>query len=86
MVSAMIVNMIGSMPPTPRPITKHITMFSENKGIEPQMLVAMNVIAAMRIDGRRPRRSPIQPQRNDPSTVPVIPARGSSAAGIVPAG
>jgi hypothetical protein len=59
-------------------------MLSENNGIEPQMLVAMNVIAAMRIDGRLPRRSPIQPQRNDPSTVPVIPARGSSAAGIFP--
>jgi hypothetical protein len=27
-VSAMMVNMIGSIPPTPSPITKHMTMFS----------------------------------------------------------
>jgi len=84
-VSAIRVNMIGSIPPTPSPMTKHISMLSQNCGIEPQMLVAMNAIAAIMIDARRPMRSPIHPQRNEPSTVPVIPESGSSAAGIVPA-
>jgi hypothetical protein len=67
-------------------MTKHITMLRAKLGIEPQMLVAMNVIAAMRIEGRRPMRSPSQPHRKEPSTVPVIPERGSSAAGMLPVG
>ena len=64
---------MGSMPPTAIPMMKHITRFQEKSGIAPQIDVAMKPMPAYRIDARRPIRSPSQPQRNDPRTVPTIP-------------
>ena len=81
MVSAMSANAIGSMPPTPMPIRKHISRFQVNPGIAPQIEVLTNSWHAKMIDARRPIRSPSQPQSNEPSTVPPIPTSGSSDTG-----
>ncbi len=74
------------MPPTPSPMTKHMRKFIQYMGMEPQALVAMKMIPAIRMEARRPIRSPSHPQRKDPSTVPVIPQSGNKAAGTVPFG
>jgi hypothetical protein len=47
----------------------------------PQVEVATNRTAAISSDARRPIRSPSQPHRNAPSTVPTIPDKGSRAIG-----
>lgn len=85
-VSAIMVNATGSMPPAPMPIRKHMTRFHSYDGIVPQIAVAMNSWPARMIDALRPIRSPNQPHRNDPMTVPVIPASGSRATGSPPCG
>src|SRR5215831_21211303 len=74
------------MPPTHIPMMKHIARFQEKSGIAPQIDVAMNPMPAYRIEARRPIRSPNQPQRNEPSTVPVMPNSASQAAGTLPPG
>ncbi len=74
------------MPPTANPIMKHITKFQEKSGIAPQIDVAMKAMPAYRIEARRPIRSPNQPQRNDPRTVPVIPESATYATGMLPPG
>jgi hypothetical protein len=61
------------MPPTPHPIAKHITQFIQKSGIEPQALVAIKVIPAIKIEDFRPILSPNQPQIKEPITVPVMP-------------
>ncbi len=76
MTSAIKAKAIGSMPPTPRPMTKHMKTFQPKLGIAPQTEVAMKTAAAKKIDARRPMASAIPPHTKEPTTVPTIPARG----------
>ena len=46
----------------------------------------MKMMPANRIEALRPMRSPSQPHRNEPSTVPVMPESGRYATGTSPAG
>ena len=68
------------------PIRKHITRFSSNIGIEPQIEVAMNIRPASRIDARRPIRSPSHPHVNEPTTMPTSATSGKIATGTSPSG
>src|SRR6185437_2261890 len=86
MLSAIKVNMMGNMPPTPQPITKHMTQFIQKPGMEPQALVAMNVIPAINMEDFLPILSPSHPQIKEPITVPVMPHNGSKATGILALG
>src|SRR3954469_10811719 len=81
MVSDTSEKMIGSIPPTPKPMMKHMTRLILYSGMAPQVEVAMNMTAAMRIDARRPIRSASHPQMNEPMTVPLMPDRGYRAMG-----
>src|SRR5207247_2269826 len=81
MVSDIRAKAIGSMPPTPRPMMKQTTRFAGYQGIAPHTATATKMMAARRIDARRPILSPNQPHRNDPHTVPAIPERGYRAMG-----
>src|SRR3954468_16596241 len=76
MVSETREKMIGSIPPTPRPMQKHMTRLIQYSGMAPHVEVAMNITAATRMEDRRPILSPSHPQRNEPTTVPEIPERG----------
>ncbi len=76
MTSAIKAKAIGSMPPTPKPMTKHMNTFQPKLGMEPQIEVATKTTAAKRIDARRPMASAKAPHTSEPTTVPTIAARG----------
>ena len=76
MVSDSRANVIGSIPPTPRPMMKQTTRFAGYQGMAPHTATATKMIAASRIEARRPILSPNHPQMNDPITVPLIPLSG----------
>ena len=81
MVSDKRVNATGSIPPAARPMMKHMTRLSVKLGMAPQMAVATKMTPANSIAALRPIRSPSQPHRSEPRTVPVRPNSGSNAAG-----
>ena len=76
MVSAIRAKAMGSIPPTPRPMMKHTTRLAQNTGMAPHTATATKMMAASRMDARRPILSPNQPHRKDPRTVPLMPQRG----------
>ena len=76
MVSAIRAKVMGSIPPTPSPMTKQVKRFSSKVGMVAQVETAMKRIAASMIEARLPILSPNHPQRKDPTTVPEIPESG----------
>ncbi len=58
---------------------KHIARFHWNEGMAPQIAVPTNMIAARRMEARRPNTSASTPQTREPATVPVRAVKGSMA-------
>ncbi|HZR48547.1 MAG TPA: hypothetical protein VFB06_03430 [Streptosporangiaceae bacterium] len=80
-VSLTSANPIGNIPPAATPMKKHDTRFIQYLGIAPHVELAMNNVAANKIEARRPIRSPSHPQISDPATVPAMPTSGYSPTG-----
>src|SRR2546423_11461703 len=80
-VSDIRAKVIGSMPPTPMPMTKQVTRFIQYAGMVPQVDVATKMTAESMIEARRQIRSPSQPHASEPTVVPEMPASGYSATG-----
>ncbi len=58
---------------------KHMNRFQAKEGMAPQIAVPTNMIAASRMEARRPKMSASTPQTREPVTVPVRATKGSMA-------